>query len=330
MGRGHRGLIQYLYVIFFTFLQVLFPAVAVADNPHGYPHYGAYSDTATCGACHNSHAAEGINLLTNLASGTANSIYRNCTYCHRQGGQSRYDVVNGAVIGASNTYASAAGGFQQGVTQEGATPQYAPVTSRHNVDAAEGTRVWVPGYSQNIADYQEISCASCHNPHGSCVGCHEMSLGKRHRLLRNKVNGVTVTVPSLNLQNWGVDEAVGYTSGINAFCGACHQDFHRTEAGSGDTPLGTFTQKMRHRVGMNPAGYPGINPSAWSTTPVNQPSTILPLQSDGIVLCTTCHYAHGTLRSSTVTYARDNGETTASSALLRQDNRGVCQACHNK
>lgn len=156
------------------------------------------------------------------------------------------------------------------------------------------------------------------------------------RALRVNVNGVDIsaTPPTLDIAAGTVlgDEAVSYQSGWNEFCGACHQDFKQTGAGSGDdTALGIYGSFARHRVGMDPSLYAGTNENSWTIATLSQPSP----SSDGTaanqqVMCLTCHYAHGTKATNTVTFNRADGTSTStSSTLLRLDNRGVCQVCHN-
>jgi hypothetical protein len=306
---------------------------ALAYGVHG----GYTSDTATCGQCHSTHAAAGQRLIQNLGgSAGQNDMYRTCVYCH-DGTNSIYNVVDGAIDTTDSlsnpvTYAASAGGFTQMVTTEGSTPVYTAVTSSHDVSAANGTTVWVPGNEGSSTDttnklgWIELTCTSCHDPH---------SAGRRAfktTVLAATVNPVmTVTTTTEN------DEEITYQSGWNTFCGACHEDFNQTVAGSGsDTTLGTHSQFARHRVGMDPSTYSGVNSTSWTIAGLSQPSDLMPLMaSDGTaatqqVMCLTCHLAHGTVKGNTVTFNRADGTTTNSSTLLRLPNRGVCEACHNK
>ena len=297
-------------------------ALAATYGPHG--NYTA--DTAACGQCHNTHAAAGKNLIQYLAAGTENDIYRTCTYCHKNGGQSKYDVVNGAIVATGATYASSGGGFSQEVVTEGATPAYTAISSKHNVEGNAGNgdpaTLWAPGYSTATADYVALSCASCHNPHGQ---------GTNSRAIRSPILGDTIAF-SLAVTSELADEAIQYTGGVNDFCGACHKDYKQTAAGSGDIDSGTYSTYKRHRVGMDPSAYSGTNPSSWTAIALSQPSDTMPLQSGtpNTVVCLTCHKAHGTAKTNTVTFNRSDDSTSNSSTLLRLNNRGVCEACHNK
>jgi hypothetical protein len=58
-------------------------------------------------------------------------------------------------------------------------------------------------------------------------------------------------------------------------------------------------------------------------------TTSLPLQQPaGKFGCITCHFAHGT--NAQITGYASNVAPANDSALLRLDNRGVCQDCHKK
>jgi hypothetical protein len=92
-----------------------------------------------------------------------------------------------------------------------------------------------------------------------------------------------------------------FNAQINAWCSQCHS---RYLAGSGsyqtDSGDGIFT--YRH------------------TNTSNKP-------------CTTCHVAHGSNATMDGLYSSDfpypDGAASASSRLLKIDNRGTCQACHD-
>lgn len=299
--------------------------LTTASNVHG----GYTADTSACGQCHNTHAAVGQNLIANLGTGN-NDVYATCIYCH-DGSGSKYDVANGAILGTAGTYAASGGGMSQMVATEGAAPVYAAVYSKHNTNQASGTTVWVPGYDTTVSAHMELTCASCHDPHNTA---------NTARALRVNVNGVDIsaTPPDLTI-TVGTElenESISYVKNWNAFCGTCHQDYNQTAAGSGDANSGTWSTFKRHRVGMDPSTYPGVDMTNVILGPISQPSTQLPMQSvDGTapnqqVMCLTCHNAHGTVKTSTVTFDRADGTTSTSSVLLRQNERGVCETCHAK
>ncbi|MHB1421015.1 MAG: cytochrome c3 family protein [Bacillota bacterium] len=310
---------QKLLVVMITLIIILLTGTAAAWA--GGPHGNYTIDTGTCGQCHNTHAATGTNLIANLASGSQNFVYRVCVYCHKSGGQSKYDVVNGAV---SSTKTSNAGGFTN--TYIEGTGSVA-ISSKHDVDSSQGATFWAPGYSSAAENLVELTCASCHDPHSGS-----------DRAFRSSILGIAVT-PAMSMTVSSGDESIRYESGWNEFCGACHKDFLQTNAGSGDASSGTYSLKKRHRVDMDPGAYAGVSSTSWTRGFLSQPSIKLPLENnsdDGSltqpkeVSCMTCHFAHSSTKTNTLTFNRTDGSTRSSSALLRMDNRGVCEACHNK
>jgi hypothetical protein len=75
----------------------------------------------------------------------------------------------------------------------------------------------------------------------------------------------------------------------------------------------------RHRVAVNGSTMLASGASGYSATNFS-----LPTSTTTDVICATCHYSHGTTATvSAGTYA-------SGSTLLRMDERGVCQNCHNK
>ena len=117
-------------------------------------------------------------------------------------------------------------------------------------------------------------------------------------------------------------------TGTSDICAACHGEYHKIAPGQGSTlDGGSYT----HRVDM-PYNYPGnVNPET-----IGFGGYFLPLAESGVndmVVCMTCHLPHGS--SAQMTGITDGaglpGETSAAdSALLRLDNRGVCEVCHQK
>ncbi len=303
-------------VFLVTFLVLFALGTGVSYAATNGPHGSYSSDTNACGQCHSTHTASAPNLIAFTLDGVDNSVYETCVFCHKLGGASKYDVVNGAIRttdqnGNPAVYRASGGGFENVVTTEGSATTYEtqPTTSAHDVKSASVTGA--PGGDPNTSFSK--SCSNCHDPHGTT----------NSRQLLSTVNGVSGLSPTLTVNNQLGDESVQYVSGFNEFCSACHKDFNAQAAGSGDVKSGTYTSYKRHRVGMDPSTYPGYNPNNG-----------LPLEGDGtklgVVTCMTCHYAHGTEKTNTITWARSNGGTSTSSALLRMNERGVCEACHNK
>lgn len=121
-------------------------------------------------------------------------------------------------------------------------------------------------------------------------------------------------------------ETVGYVSGMNEFCAACHTDYDTSTEGvfAGQTLTGYYRKAYRHGVGMT------WNDQAHGTQVVQ--AGVLkfeePTATTGRITCLTCHFAHGT----NDTFI-GNGQTyddTRSTALKRQVNMALCETCHQK
>ncbi len=299
-----------------TVFAIMLTWVGFAGADTSGPHGKYTSDTSTCAQCHRTHTSNANNLIKFVLTGNGNATYKTCIYCHSSVGQSKYDVVDGMIKGTTGNYAANGGGFENMTVIEGTAEVVETVytTSRHDVANPEGTKVAAPGGSQREAGKIEMTCTSCHNLHGST----------NSRLLRTVIatvysddtvreidtSGVVVSVYG-ELEN----ETVAYNDAMNNFCGACHNDYNVAQVASGDNDSGLFEpSKKRHRVGMPTNTASGFDAA----------KLILPLTTSENVSCLTCHYAHGS--AAQVSAGTDpNGST-----LLRLDERGVCQNCHNK
>ena len=106
-----------------------------------------------------------------------------------------------------------------------------------------------------------------------------------------------------------------FISQINAWCATCHSRY--LSAGADDTTNTNAVFHNRHYALGNQAV--GSIPAGAHTYPV----------------CTTCHVAHGSNaqmtvdgNSATVPYP-DGSVVNGDSRLLKADNRGICQTCHD-
>ncbi len=301
-------------------LLVLLVLVAEATSADGGPHGGYTATTDGCAGCHRAHTANGPNLLTD------SSTYDLCMTCHGAAGtgantnvddgiylSSRDDDAGNTDHGAANTPDNApllGGGF---VSYRGTA-----VTSSHDPAGLE-TAAWGNGVTRGLTSdlVEGLSCASCHDPHGS----------SNYRIINEEINGNAVSVAQVDEADKDYDSEQ-WGAGISSICAACHDAYHQTAAGQGSIPDGgSYT----HRVDM-PYRYRGNdNPET-----VGYGGHTLPLAESGsgdLVVCMTCHLPHGT--SAQMSGIADGsglpGETSAAdSALLRLDNRGVCQVCHQK
>jgi len=316
---------KFLFV--FALAVILTLALVGTASANGGPHGGYTATSDSCAGCHRAHTAVGPNLLIQT------STYALCMTCHGTAGTGAdTNVADGFFLstrststhGTANTADNApllAGGFTN--------YKLAAVTSSHDISTGSGTGslgAWGNGLTNrgvavNITDVQ-FNCASCHDPHGS----------PNYRITKATVNGVAVAVAQ-------VDEAAkdydteGWGTGQSNLCAACHGAYHKTAAGQGSLLDGTT---YTHRVDMSYAYGANANPET-----VGMGGLTLPLALTGTtnqVVCQTCHLPHGS--SAAMTDIANGGptgtgvvpgDTTATdSALLRLDNRAVCEVCHQK
>ncbi len=308
-------------VVLWLLLSVLclYPAVgARADNG---PHGGYTATTDACAGCHRAHTAGAAQLLLTSVPGL-------CYTCHGSSATGAdTNVVDGvylerdgyteATLEGFNNTGLKAGGFVNALmdTNWDGVANSQPVTSAHTVDGTPGT-MWGNGAigsgvgQLNVA----LTCNSCHDPHGRAGAGGTPT----YRLLRaipvdsGVTTGVSVTdetnkrytVSSSFDQYFG--EGYGFLSDqLSNWCAQCHTR-HAAPSGSGSTNSGDPIYTFRH-----------------TTTGFS-------------VGCMSCHVAHGT--SATMSGFAQNvawpdGTVPAGnerSALLRVDNRGVCQLCHSK
>lgn len=306
-----------------------------------YAHGNFRPDSPMCGGCHSTHSALKAQLLKKA------TYYELCMLCHSNANsQSKYDVESGKITVAGTTYASLAGPIS---TQYGAI-------SIHNVDDTVSAYAYkVPG-SYNYLNLT-FNCVSCHNGHG---GTYD-----NYRLLKRKIyyadgqwtgNYVYYDAFATTASDTS-GELLSMVRGNTEFCTACHQDFDDGGAwrkGGSLDPV--YTGVYMHPVSVGNTVYSvtynySFN-SYYSSDPyygsyslgARNPSLapiagdVLPLQfnpkNDAVtdkrtaVVCSTCHYAHGTPKTFGITQV-DNS-VYESRYMLRMDNYGTCESCHKK
>jgi len=312
---------------------ILVFATAGLASANGGPHGGYTATTDSCAGCHRAHTAPGPNLLVET------STYALCTTCHGStGAGANTNVDDGYYLSSRD---DDGGDYDHGA---GNTPDYAPllgggfvnylglpVTSIHSPDGSE-LAAWGNGVPRgSLADLAEpLSCASCHDPHGS----------PNYRIMNETINGNAVAVEQVDEGDAKDYDTEQWGSGTTSVCVACHGAYHVTRAGSGSNnsdddmgneDYGGDISSFAHRIDM-PYNYgANVNPET-----VGLDDYFLPLAESGAgdyVVCMTCHRPHGTSVEMVGNADGDGlpGETSATdSALLRIDNRGVCQVCHQK
>lgn len=291
------------------------PAFPPTQTAHGS--YG--KDTDACASCHNTHSALGARLLK------AATVNATCKTCHNGTG-SKYNVSDGTVVvsngaGGTTTKGSPAGPFgaQDGYVYSAV---YA-VTSNHSIGSVTINKAPGGNYGGASVGWTDtLTCASCHDPHATSHNYRA--------LLGSKLDSVSIAVYGYATSVVNADEVATYVYGMNTFCSACHKDFN-VGSGSGSTsPAKTYSTTQggyRHAVGIAPStkGY----------------TTTFPLEgtnrnNNDIVICLTCHRAHGTTATGTNQSAYDqNGDSIVNSAdvttaLKRANNMTICEDCHKK
>lgn len=300
----------------------VYPVDTSGRTTSEYGHGNFKSNTAMCAYCHSNHASLKEQLINEA------TYYQLCKLCHgTASSQSKYDVMSGKVSVEGGTVNSLAGPFEDGVT------------SRHDAnDSAPGwSPVSVPGSDSTKS--LSLTCLSCHQGHAGN--------DDNYRLLRKTLFVDDAKTEGLKTVNIDFDayaitstnvsgESLYMVKGNTEFCSSCHLDYddgNALEAGR-DSRLTVNEEVYRHpttvagRVysiyGAN--GLKNIGPSPWGPLPLqyNAVEAKPELQDKRTsVVCSTCHFAHGTTK-------QFNTENGTNKYILRLDNYGTCQSCHQK
>lgn len=329
-------------------LYVIGVAPAWADNG---PHVkGAGLTPDSCAGCHRAHTAKAPYLLKE-------SEEQLCFTCHGSSGAgSNEDVLDGVGYSgpARETVAGAlrGGGFKYALinTAEPKVERNAETgklidatispletgeasTSSHSYSQTEQT-AWGNGTVSEAVNYGKgikLGCTSCHDQHGN----------GNYRILRPIPNesgaASEVAIPDVQTKDaegkptgneykytttnywhsWDTNDK-NFKYKISEWCTQCHS---RYLAGSGSykTNSGDAVFTYRHRSSYTQEQYENYE----KESPVKARPN-----------CIQCHVSHGSNASmgtfsQSVTWP-DGSAAGSDSRLLRLNNRGVCQTCHNK
>jgi predicted CXXCH cytochrome family protein len=322
------------------------PAAVSADEG---PHIKGWGPTPDdCASCHRAHRAQAERLLIE-------DQQLLCMTCH--GADAMGSVLNVAYgTDEGDGGALRAGGFDRARidTQDPSLPPPAgavtigvlpapgePVTSSHTVDGSAQT-IW--GYGDVSAgpdvgrtDFT-MTCSRCHDPHGS----------GNYRALRDRPSGLVSwgqPVPPFmpNLSGKLADEETKTYTTSN-YWALPYTDWWRDSTGDGyaDTEItgrqiGLWCTTCHTRYNA-PYGEQDSGDGIFAYRHTTDPSTRTasatgPARPQS---CLQCHVAHGTNalmgeHSGSVEWPDGMaGGGATDSRLLKMDNRGVCQKCHNK
>ncbi|MHB1475102.1 MAG: cytochrome c3 family protein [Dermatophilaceae bacterium] len=301
-------------------------APAFADNGPHVAGAGVVADG--CASCHRVHTAKAGSLLKQAQPGL-------CYTCHGSAaGGASTDVVDGLGYSDSTHSGTPApgalrgGGFSKALINSAAptgqsadtfnTAGIIPVlgagvatTSSHSVDGSSQT-AWGNGTTGAGAGIS-LTCGSCHDPHGN--GNYRILKPVPDQSGVATINGVSIAEPATvpptakvyttaNYWQVAAANAPGYIANVSAWCTTCHTRYLSSDGGAN---TGDAIYTYRHKSNATTAGGPS---------------------------CIQCHVSHGSNASmGTVSNGvtnPDGSTATGDSRLLRIDNRGTCQMCHNR
>jgi predicted CXXCH cytochrome family protein len=309
---------------------------ASADNGPHMAGAGLVADT--CAGCHRAHTAKAPYLLKasqeqlcftchgSAAGGANNDVEEGVGYSEHN-----RSTPTGALRGGGFKFALIDSGHPEGEKESRVIPALSagqPTTSSHSINSSEqiawgnGEISATPNYGKDI----DLSCGNCHDPHGN--GQYRIlrpmptdAVERPHGSTEGDIEIPDTTTKTYTTSNYwlpGDESAPQFRYRIAEWCTTCHT---RYLAGSGSykTDSGDAVFTYRHRSFYDEASYP---PAGKSRRPD----------------CIQCHVAHGSNasmgeRSSAVTFPDGSGAAgpgEGDSRLLRVNNRGTCQLCHEK
>ncbi len=212
-----------------------------------------------------------------------------CLTCH---GASSTGALTNVAYGVLETEANA--GSNTGTALNGGGFTYLngkPVTSSHAdvTSLAWGYGTAPRGTTADLGD--TLDCGSCHDPHGNPA----------YRLLVSYDGGTSFVDDYDPNGNYSTENWLNLE--LTSFCLSCHTTYMENSDNT--------THNVNTQIGSITSTLPLANNNGTNNT----------------LICTTCHYAHGT--SATAGLYSSSGPSQ-DSALLRLDDRDVCTDCHPK
>lgn len=334
---------------------------------------------AQCAGCHTMHNSEkNATIITGGTPGQGVNAYLlktakptdTCLICHaRPGSENGYGVFGTGVLtpkpqrGGGDYVFLLEDNINEG--HNGATNPILGYQAGHNIISdtkgilADPVNTSAPGGTYPAAS---MACSSCHDPHGT--DAFRLLYGA-NRLVRGN-DGVTYTFAyeapeAVGVALSGAGESqtnhTAYLSGMSAWCGNCHGDFHASDANlihPSGTALGTIAANYNAYNGTtdcveNPgtAGSPcgtGTQAAAYlaevpfEDAGMSVSSTAGP-SATSRVMCLTCHRAHATSAPNAgrwdfaLTLLAEDGTESGSYALPNPydgNQRSLCNKCHSK
>jgi hypothetical protein len=366
MTRGTRALPILIAIAAIAVLAL--PAAAFHDD-----------GVAHCNGCHTMHNSESnATIISGGTPGIGVSAFLlktasptdTCLLCHDRAtsyGVFGTDVLtpmrNGAGSGAGDYVFLLEDNLNEG--HGGASNPILGYQAGHNVVSAtkgiveDPVNTTAPG-GTFLA--QDLACSSCHDPHGT--GAFRLLYGANR--LVNGVSGTQYTFPNeapvaVAIANGSVETQINHTayvSGMSAWCGNCHGDYHANDANlihPSGTALGATIAGIYNAyngttdcVNNPPAG----GAPCGTGTQASAYLALVPFEDDGAaitstagpsatsrVMCLSCHRAHATSSTNAgrwdfnVTLLAEDGEESGSYALPNPydaNQRSLCNKCHAK
>ncbi len=333
-------------------------APALADNgPHVKGQGGALPDT--CAACHRAHTGQAPYLLKakqeqlcftchgSAAGGSTLDVQEGAAYSSTgrssavgalRGGGFKFALINTGKV--TKEYNAGTGRLEKAEIPALATSELKPSSSAHSIDESS-QMAWGNGEisgSANEGKAIKLTCGSCHDPHGNSM----------YRILRpiptesGAKTGVEVPDTATKVyttenywNSWDPND-VEYEAKVSAWCATCH-----TRLLAGDKVNEAKENEMSALVSSGDALFTYRHRTEYTAEEMKKLSEEHAAgKAKAKPTCIQCHVGHGSNAtmgeySGAVTFP--NGKTTESplaskedSFLLRLNNRGVCQTCHNK